>query len=72
MKLEAVSDEHVYIYPKTVNQSVIVTSSEIADLQEVLLKTIQLEDVEELYRTHQFRKLVDILKGTITDTKLRY
>lgn len=70
---ESVSSEphNVAINTKTIEEVSSVTSSQISQLQQVLLHTIQLEDVEELYRTQQFAKLVDVLKATISESKLK-
>lgn len=73
MGQESVSTEPhgVAINTKTIEEISSVTSSQIDQLQQVLLRTIQLEDVEELYKTQQFTKLVDVLKATISESNIR-
>ena len=67
----ASAEKHSVINTKTIEEISSVTSSQIDQLQIVLLRTIQLEDVEELYKTQQFTKLVDVLKATISESQIK-
>ena len=66
MKAEATGDDSVYFPTRTSDKLTLVQSAEIHQLQDVLMRILQLEDVEDLYKKKKYKDLVHILQSTFT------
>ena len=62
------------IVTHAVDIPIVLKVSDVCDMDKVLVRTMQLEDIVKLYEEKKFKRLVSILKATfvIPDSKTRY